>query len=742
VLVIVDDARPERLGDLVRSLLPDHPDLEVHAKAPRLARAAKGALVILVPDPAHADWLNQERPVFSNRELRVILFSDTATTALLSRCAPDFFSWISHRVECPAGPPRFAIHRLRAALLARSRGVAWLRGDLEATFREALPGRPLVRVTASLPYEEMVAAAKPGGKGWVAWSDVDGPFRLRRVRWAATEAGRRARMVLVDPSVEAPGFALVRGEPLPVQVALTRLEEAGAKHAGRLAALLDLEPDAVDVAVALLRAGEDEAAIERAAMNAEDPGAAVARMARARGIDVGGAPSVMSGDKVEALLGKARRGEARWVDVARAAAEDMGDPRAGVVWARRGLAAEPGATEAIEMAGENLLQAGALREAGKLLQEAAARYGGATSESDGLDHADALTCLASIAGYDGRHEEAHALTERAVDLASRVGDGDNLQHAGALSVLGASLLALGQKAEARDRLERAIEISRRVSGEGTPTHVESCRLMALATDHPNGHGETIEALRELAQLALKSLGVEHPAYAWVLAAEGMMLSAAQQDDEAGQVLRSGLSILEKVLGDSHALLVDVLAALGADALGRGRYAEAESYFKRQSTVAEQTWGPKHIRYGAALLNISGVQLRGGKTRAALTRGLRALEVLEVAPGAPVATIATALYGVSAALFRLGDLDRAMDYAKRAVDVARGVPKSEHSPVLQAALEALSIQEARRGDPEAAAHAREALALLREYPGDNPALMSWLPILERIAMDHPIRRPAE
>jgi hypothetical protein len=65
---------------------------------------APGALVIVVPDARQADWLNMERPLLANRSLRVVLFSDTATSGDLARRAPDFFPWISHRLECPPAP--------------------------------------------------------------------------------------------------------------------------------------------------------------------------------------------------------------------------------------------------------------------------------------------------------------------------------------------------------------------------------------------------------------------------------------------------------------------------------------------------------------------------------------------------------------------------------------------------------------------------------------------------------------
>jgi tetratricopeptide (TPR) repeat protein len=344
VLVLVDGARPDRLGDLVRGLLATHPDLEVHTSAVALAKADNGALLILVPNPGHADWLNMERPVLAERALRVILFSDPQTSAHLARRAPDFFHWISHRIECPDGRPRFARNGLRAALGARTRGVVWGGGDLEGCFAAALPGRELIRASASLGYEQMVEVARPRGRGWVAWTDVDDPLRLRRVRWASVEAGRRARMVLVEPAIEAPGFVPVHGRMMDLPEAQSTLAAAGAKHPGRLAALLDLEPEAVALAVELLRVGEDEAAIAETMRVANDPGTAIAASARARGLVLGAAlqarvadedvPAAGTRDEVEALLHAVRTGKARW-DAAAKAALEAGDREVSEAWAAR-----------------------------------------------------------------------------------------------------------------------------------------------------------------------------------------------------------------------------------------------------------------------------------------------------------------------------------------------------------------------------------------------------------------------
>jgi tetratricopeptide (TPR) repeat protein len=57
--------------------------------------------LVLVPHTRDAEWLNQQRPVFARRALRVILWCDRKTTEMLRTKAVDFFDWISHVHECP-----------------------------------------------------------------------------------------------------------------------------------------------------------------------------------------------------------------------------------------------------------------------------------------------------------------------------------------------------------------------------------------------------------------------------------------------------------------------------------------------------------------------------------------------------------------------------------------------------------------------------------------------------------------
>ena len=133
----------------------------------------------------------------------------------------------------------------------------------------------------------------------------------------------------------------------------------------------------MEAAGALLRAGADEATVEEAARAAEDPGVAVGKMAEARGIELAGGAlrARVSGASMppeDAVVEGLLREKAPWVKVARASL-DAGDPRASVVWARRGLAEAPGEAEALYVMGAALARNGEYAEAEGRLREAVAK---------------------------------------------------------------------------------------------------------------------------------------------------------------------------------------------------------------------------------------------------------------------------------------------------------------------------------------------------------------------------------
>ncbi len=254
---------PERFGDVVRRVVELAPDAEVLVRADAMASLEPGSTVVVYLRRQDFDWLNMARPVV--RGHRVVLFGDPETALALEQTSFDFFDWISHRIEAPAGPPAFAVRALRSAACARANVVVWKGGDLDGTFADALPGRRLVRVSAAQPYGDLVGAMRPKPRTWVAVTDLGEGFRVQRARWAAAEAGRYGRTILVESTLAITGALAAHAQPSNVETAAEQLAAAGIVHGARIAALLDLKPEAIQLAGTMAKTGASETQIEKAA---------------------------------------------------------------------------------------------------------------------------------------------------------------------------------------------------------------------------------------------------------------------------------------------------------------------------------------------------------------------------------------------------------------------------------------------------------------------------------------------
>ncbi|MFT3776196.1 MAG: tetratricopeptide repeat protein [Minicystis sp.] len=734
MIVLVDHARPERLGDLVRSLLPAHPDLEVHTSALRLAGAEKGSLVILVPDPAHASWMNQERPIFANRELRVILFSETATSVVLARRAPDFFSWISHRLECPEGTPRFAVRGVRAALCARARGVAWTGGDLDGVFAAALPGRALVKVSSAIAYDEMVEAAKPAGKGWVAWSEVDGPFRSRRVRWASAEAGRRGRTVLVEPTVETPGFVPVHGKPLGIAEARGKLEEAGAKHPGRLAALLELEPEAVEVAAALLRAGMEEAKVEAAALRAEDPGVAVARMALP--LEAGATlrarmqrTVVAKADPIEALL-HARHGNAdHWIEAAEGAIS-VGDSSVATRWAQYALDLQGENPKALQVAGRALERQGSYADAAKLLEksiEIAERIG-----PRGEAYAKALTDLARILEYRGEYLEAERLLRRALATQKRVAGSNHPSYAISLYGLGTVLRARGRHEESEKLLKRSANIIKATIVKSHPNYANAIYALGSISLERGKFSAAEKLFREAIEFTKRDAAANPLDYATKLHNLGHVLVEQQRYEEADSILREALKATATTFGSKHPSYAISAYELARCVAAQGSYSEAERLIQESLSIYEDSIGTKNPLYAASMHELANIQLHRGQYRDAEEILRKVLQTEQEAFGNEHPVLCGILGSLAMVLALQGRVDEGEKFAARSVAIADKAVAPVSADAAQSLLVLAQLQ-AERGAAEAPDTARQAIkAFNRAYGPGASVTKSAVQLLERIA----------
>jgi hypothetical protein len=282
LILLVDGADDARLGELVRALAPRYPGVEVHTDALRVLNAPPGSLIVYAARENELGALNMQRPVFAQQALRVILWNRPGLSAAMVRRALDFYDWISDVVECPPLCPRFAVAGLRASLVARAPGVVWTGGPLDEVSRAAFPRRALHRADVSGGLLALIEALRAAGPGWIALTGAGTLDRVGFVETALGEAGRRSRVFLVGAARRPPGWWELHDTMLSVDAAIPRL--AAARSPGRLAALVDLEPEAVDLCADLLARGADEDDLTRVLLAAADPGAALAALAVERGM--------------------------------------------------------------------------------------------------------------------------------------------------------------------------------------------------------------------------------------------------------------------------------------------------------------------------------------------------------------------------------------------------------------------------------------------------------------------------
>lgn len=276
----------ERLGELVRALLVDHPDLDVLVDAQRIPRLAEGSTIILLPNAEHGAYLNEIRPIIVQRNLKIILFSNSETTIALKNSAPDFLDWISKYQECPDGPVPYAVAGLRAAIAADALGVLWTESDdeLGGIWKAISAGFPGETLTWIMPQRDsMTDEILSAGTGWVACR-ARAETHVRGFRLALARTQKRGRVVLVTPIHVEPGLWPVHDRMLSLAKADRRLQEVGATRALCLAAMVDLEPEAVELARQLVKAGITHSTFVTLLAGVDDAGAIIARKAYELGL--------------------------------------------------------------------------------------------------------------------------------------------------------------------------------------------------------------------------------------------------------------------------------------------------------------------------------------------------------------------------------------------------------------------------------------------------------------------------
>ena len=372
--------------------------------------------------------------------------------------------------------------------------------------------------------------------------------------------------------------------------------------------------------------------------------------------------------------------------------------------------------------GELLRDTAELERANELAQEAF----DTTKGGEGLQTADALALLASIARESGELEEAEHLSREALAM-YRATVGDSHSTAVALKELAWVLNERGETEEVEALVRESVEMNRRLHGEGHPAYAESLASLGVVLYSQRRLDEAESVFRESASVATRAYGPEHPNTAKAMYNLGSLLRQQGRIDESVQVHRETLAIRRRVLPEDHPDIGRSLDAL-ASALGKagdveeaavlghaalvfservngpdhpltlvslnnvgsmlrtaGRLAEAEPILLRNLELRRKVYGNRHLKVSTALIQVADLRRSQGRPREAeeLFRDALAIRTEVLRPGDP--RIARVYRGLG---HTLGDQDRFAEADENyvaALEIYRAAHESDH-PDIDATLE--------------------------------------------------------
>ncbi|OYX97010.1 MAG: hypothetical protein B7Y80_21215, partial [Hyphomicrobium sp. 32-62-53] len=240
--------------------------------------------------------------------------------------------------------------------------------------------------------------------------------------------------------------------------------------------------------------------------------------------------------------------------------------------------------------------------------------------------ADALTGLAAVYNYQGRHGEEEPLTKRALTIYERSLGPEHPRLVSALNNLAALYSMQGRYAEAEPLAKRTL------------------------------------AIRE------KARGSEDPSVAWSLGSIAQLYAHQERYVEAELLAKRALAIQEKAFGPQHPTVADALDDLAALYLDQGRYAEAEPLAKRTLAIREAALGPMHPHLALSLKKLAKLYAARGRHFEAESLAKRTLAIREAALGLKHSGVAIDLNDLARLRLEQGDFAGAAESWQRATAI--------------------------------------------------------------------------
>ena len=328
-------------------------------------------------------------------------------------------------------------------------------------------------------------------------------------------------------------------------------------------------------------------------------------------------------------------------------------------------------------------------------------------EAESSERARAWALLGGTLASLGRYREAEQAQRNALNL---IDDGDTAALARAHDRLGLALYSLGRFDDAETAFERALELERS-QDPGSAETASALNNLALVLAATERRERAVALYRESLEIRRRVLGDEHPTTSYSVTNLATLYAQMGRWDEAEAAYTEALSIRRAAFDAGHPAIASVLYQLGWLNGKRGRWDRSVAYYDEALALREQRLGPDHPSVGVAL-NALGVAVRErGDPAAARAYFERALANYRGAYGPSHHDIALVLANLGATDYALGDLERAAERYREALAMTREELGAHHHHVADI-LAGQARLASQLGDADAAlARALEARQIL-------------------------------
>ena len=295
----------------------------------------------------------------------------------------------------------------------------------------------------------------------------------------------------------------------------------------------------------------------------------------------------------------------------------------------------------------------------------------------GPQHPDVATVIVNIGAVladRGEFDLSRQRQQQALEIREAAFGPNHPAVATSLTALAQLELMQGRSAESQRLFERALEIREATLGRDHEAVAAVLSNLSIVYMRQDDMERAMSNSHRALEITEHVFGPDHPRTATIRSNIAQYLVIQGRLDEAQAAAEQALASYEATFGSEHSSVANMLVGLGEVVEARGDLHGAIAQYQRGLEMYERVLGPNHIDLATPLYLIGDVNRQLGEWPAARVAFERTL-ALELAAGTGGEQLAETHLALANACWQQGERERALSYARSALDDLQKVQAS-------------------------------------------------------------------